>query len=59
VLLLVALAIVGAAIGAGLGMLLRDGGGGSPSTRAPHTSEPPTGDGVDAALANLEAAIAP
>jgi serine/threonine-protein kinase len=57
-LLLIVLAIVGAAIGAGIGFLLRDDDP-SPSTSATLTSEPAERDGVDSALIELEEAIAP
>jgi serine/threonine protein kinase len=57
-LLLVLLAIVGAAVGAGVGLLLRDDDP-PPATSATLTSAPPGPAAVDAALRDLEAAIKP
>jgi serine/threonine-protein kinase len=56
--LLLALALLGAAIGAGIGFLLRDDGS-SPATSATLTSEPGSGSAVDAALRDLESAVTP
>jgi serine/threonine-protein kinase len=56
-LLLVAMAVIGAAIGIGIGLLLRDDDDTPPSTSATLTSEPATGIGVDAALRELESAV--
>jgi serine/threonine-protein kinase len=56
--LLLALALIGAAIGAGIGFLLRDDGS-PPSTSATLTSDPGSGGGVESALRDLESAVTP
>jgi serine/threonine-protein kinase len=59
VMLLLVLAVVGAAVGAGIGLLLRGDDEPAPPTSATLTSEAPATGDVDGAVRQLEAAVAP